>query len=95
MKYSPIKICLYICATLLVMYVMTFRSKYRYLENGKVEEGIYIKKWFFKYPKTVTFFLEKKQDFNKISTIENKGFKKHAFHSSKQQTFAIKKKAKI
>ena len=71
MKYSPIKICLYICATLLVMYALTFRSKYRYLENGKVEEGIYINKWFFKYPKTATFFLEKKQDFNKIKALDS------------------------
>ncbi|NCT10917.1 MAG: lipase [Flavobacteriia bacterium] len=71
MKYSPLKICLYICATLLVMYALTFRSKYRYLENGKVEEGIYINKWFFKYPKTATFFAEKKQDFNQIKALDS------------------------
>ena len=50
---------------------MTFRSKYRYLENDKVEEGIYINKWFFKYPKTATFFSEKKQDFNKIKALDS------------------------
>lgn len=71
MKYSPLKICLYICATLLVMYALTFRSKYRYLENGKVEEGIYIRKWFFKYPKTATFFAEKKQNFNQIKALDS------------------------
>jgi len=53
------------------MYALTFRSKYRYLENGKVEEGIYINKWFFKYPKTATFFAEKKQDFNQIKALDS------------------------
>ncbi|PQJ75887.1 lipase [Polaribacter gangjinensis] len=71
MKYTPLKICLYICATLLVMYAMTFRSKYRYLEDNKVEEGIFINKWFFKYPKTTTFFAEKKKDVNQIKALDS------------------------
>ncbi len=77
MKYTPIKICFYICATLLVMYAVTFRSKYRYLENGKVEEGISINKWFFKYPKAATFFAEKNQNITQTkaldSIVENAG----------------------
>jgi lysophospholipase L1-like esterase len=53
------------------MYAVTFRSKYRYLENGKVEEGIFVKKWFFKYPKTASFFKEIKQDVNQIKTLDS------------------------
>ena len=71
MKYSPIKICLYICATLLLMYLMTFFSKNHQLPIGKFQEGFVVKKWFFKYPKTASFFKQKELDENQIKSLDS------------------------
>src|SRR5690606_29029415 len=71
MKYSPIKICLYISATLLIMYGMTYLSTTRKLPNGKTEEGLFINDWGLKYPSTATFFIEKSLDANQLKSLDS------------------------
>ena len=71
MKYSTIKICLYISATLLIMYGMTYFSTTRQLPNGKTEEGLFINDWGLKYPSTATFFIEKSLDANQLKSLDS------------------------
>ncbi len=71
MKYSPIKICFYICATLLIMYGLTFLSSTRILPNGKTEEGFFINNLRLKYPSTATFLIEESIDAGKIKSFDS------------------------
>lgn len=50
---------------------MTFFSKNHQLSNGKTEEGFMVNKWFFKYPKTASFFKEKEIDENQTKSIDS------------------------
>ena len=72
MKYNPIKICSYISATLLVLYIFTFFSTEKKLTNGKIEEGFFINNWRLKYPTTATFLLkESVEELKQIKSIDS------------------------
>ncbi|OEI81589.1 hypothetical protein AST99_03145 [Formosa algae] len=66
MNYSPLKICLSICITLLIMFGATYFSTSNTLPNGKTEEGITLLGRTIKYPTTASFLGTEKSETSKI-----------------------------
>ncbi|MEZ4803004.1 MAG: lipase [Gelidibacter sp.] len=71
MKYSPIKISVYIVLTLLVLFGITYLSAGKKLENGKYQEGFYIGNVLIKYPKASSFLEQQAADKSTIKSMDS------------------------
>lgn len=71
MRYSPFKIVLYIIATLLVMFGVTFLSSSKLTENGKTQEGFFVGDITIKYPTHDSFLQNQGQDRSKIKSLDS------------------------
>lgn len=71
MRYSPFKIIIYLIATILVLYGMTFLSRSKILDNGTRQEGFFIGNFLIKYPHHQTLLEDKLRDRSKFKTWDS------------------------
>lgn len=71
MKYSPVKICAYIFAVLLIMLGLTYLSSSKISADGKTKEGFYFNEIGLKYPTTNSFWNNTTIDSEKIKAIDS------------------------
>lgn len=72
MDYKPLKICLYICITLLLLFGLTFVSQSKPSSELEDTEGFFIGDLHLKYPKTASFLMKQagsKADFEAMDSI--------------------------
>ncbi|MBJ7879957.1 GDSL-type esterase/lipase family protein [Gelidibacter salicanalis] len=71
MSYSPFKIVVYIVATLLVLFGVTYLSSSKILDNGKTQEGFFIGNINIKYPTHTSFLQNQGQDRSNIKSLDS------------------------
>ena len=72
MNYRPIKICIYICIALLIMFGLTFISQTRTINQTETQEGFFVGDWYIKYPNTSSFLMRQassKDDYKSMDSI--------------------------
>ncbi|WP_194768679.1 lipase [Tamlana sp. I1] len=71
MKYTPLKISVYLVIILLILFGITFFSEAKQLQNGTFEEGFFIGDVAIKYPKSATFLQTKKAETPQVKSLDS------------------------
>lgn len=71
MNYRPIKICLYICIALLIMFGLTFLSQTKSIDQTETQEGFFIGDWHIKYPTANSFLMQKADSKDSFKTMDS------------------------
>lgn len=71
MSYSPFKIVVYIIATLVVLFGVTYLSSSKSLPNGKTQEGFFMGAVHIKFPTHRSFLENQGQDRAKIKSLDS------------------------
>ncbi|MDO6761495.1 lipase [Tamlana sp. 2_MG-2023] len=71
MKYTPLKISLYLIIVLLILLGMTFFSDSKPLPNGTFQEGFFIGDVTIKYPKSESFLQTKAPEATQVTVLDS------------------------